>query len=120
LRFLIVDDHCTFVQAARTLLEREGETVVGVATTTAEALLANSALRPDVALVDVLLGEESGFELARLLATAAHHPAVILVSTRSEADLADRLELLPTVAFLPKSELSAAAVRRVLSALRGT
>ena len=67
LRCLIVDDNEPFLDAARTLLEREGLTIAGVASTSADALREAGSLQPDVVLVDVSLGEESGFELARRL-----------------------------------------------------
>jgi CheY-like chemotaxis protein len=49
-RCLIVDDNRRFLQAARTLLEREGLAISGVATTSAEALRQAATLRPDVVL----------------------------------------------------------------------
>ena len=67
MRCLIVDDSACFVDAARGLLERQGMTVVGVASTSAEALRRFEELRPDVTLVDLDLGGESGFELAEQL-----------------------------------------------------
>ena len=45
-----------FLAAARDLLEREGISVVGVASTGDQALAYAGALRPDVVLVDVDLG----------------------------------------------------------------
>jgi two-component system, NarL family, nitrate/nitrite response regulator NarL len=112
---LIVDDNPTFLEAARTVLEREGMTVAGVASTSADALRKTQALRPDVVLVDVSLGDESGIELARrLVAGRAERATVILISTRAEADLADLVALSPAAGFLSKSELSADAVRGFL------
>jgi CheY-like chemotaxis protein len=112
---LIVDDSWLFVEAARDRLEREGLRVVGVAATSAEALRRAEELRPEVVLVDVMLGGESGFELARRL--AAHHrdggPAVILISTYSAADFARPIAESPAAGFLPKQELSADAIRRI-------
>jgi DNA-binding NarL/FixJ family response regulator len=114
-RCLIVDDSRDFLEAARTLLEREGLTIAGVASTIADALRETEMLRPEVVLVDVSLGEESGFELAhRLVADLACGTVVILISTRSEADLADLVALSPAVGFLSKSELSADAIRGFL------
>ncbi len=113
---LIVDDNWLFLEAARDRLEREGLHVVGVAANSAEALRRAEQLRPEVVLVDVVLGDESGFELARSL--AAHHrdggPAVILVSTYSAADFAGPVAESPAAGFLPKQELSAGAIRRIL------
>jgi len=114
-RCLIVDDSRPFLEAARTLLEREGLTVAGVASASADALRQAETLQPDVVLVDVSLGNESGFELAqRLVADHARGVSVILISTRSEADLADAIALSPAAGFISKSELSADAIRGLL------
>jgi DNA-binding NarL/FixJ family response regulator len=114
LRALIVDDSARFLEAARELLEREGITVAGVASSSAEALERARELRPDVALVDIDLGAESGFDLARLFAEAPNPPPVILISTRSEDDLVDLIEASPALAYLSKAHLSAHAVRDLL------
>jgi CheY-like chemotaxis protein len=114
-RCLIVDDNRAFLEAAQTLLEREGMTIAGVASTSAEALSRAETLRPDVVLVDVSLGDESGFELAqRLVADGARGTSVILISTRSEDELADAIAESPAAGFLAKSELSADAIRGLL------
>ena len=68
LRCLLVDDNEAFLETASVLLEREGLAVVGLASSIAEALRQARALRPDLILVDIGLGDESGFDLARLLA----------------------------------------------------
>src|SRR5215831_10397426 len=67
-RCVIVDDNPDFLRAASDLVERDGITVVGVASTGAQALRACRQLLPDVVLLDIQLGEETGFEVARLLA----------------------------------------------------
>jgi DNA-binding NarL/FixJ family response regulator len=113
---LIVDDNWLFVEAARDRLEQEGLRVVGVAAASAEALRRAEELRPEVVLVDIMLGGESGFELARRL--AAHYrdggPTVILISTYSAADFAAPIAESPAAGFLPKRELSADAIRRIV------
>lgn len=113
-RCLIVDDNTRFLDAARSTLERQGLDVVGTATTTAEALQRAETLRPDVALVDISLGDESGFELARRLVDEFCTP-VVLISTRAEDDYADLVATSPAVGFLSKSQLSANALRELLS-----
>jgi CheY-like chemotaxis protein len=113
MRCVIVDDSSIFVDAARRLLETDGFTVVGVASNSAEALRCVEQLRPDVTLVDVNLGMESGFELAEQLhrsAEAAPSP-VILISTQAEDDIADSIAASPAVGFLTKLALTPAAVR---------
>ena len=113
LRCLIVDD-TQFVAAARSLLERQGVTVVGGASTSGEALRLAAELRSDVLLVDIDLGGESGFELARGLDHAPGHPPVVLISTHVEEDYAELLADSPAVGFLPKTILSATAVHNLL------
>ena len=118
LRCLIVDDNASFLEAAVRLLEREGMTVAGLASNTAEALRQSRDLRPDVVLVDINLGSESGIDLARRLAETDGDSTVILISTQSEADVAELIAATPAAGFVPKSELSAAAIRRLVSAPR--
>jgi DNA-binding NarL/FixJ family response regulator len=115
LRCLIVDDNASFLEAAASLLQREGITVVGVASSIADALLQAQALRPDVILVDIMLGRESGFDLGRRLSQMfSDGPTVILISTHAEADFADLIEEAPAAGFLPKSQLSAGTIKRLL------
>jgi len=113
---LIVDDNRLFLKAACALLERQGLRVVGVAATAAEALQRAEELRPQVVLVDIMLGGESGFDLARLLAgqRPGGGPAVILISTHAGADFADLIAESPAVGFVPKPGLSADAIRRIV------
>jgi len=116
LRCLIVDDNLHFLEAARGLLEREGVMVVGVASTSSQALQQADQLHPDVALLDIDLGGESGFELARRLQreTSLSPSRVILISTHTEQDYAELIAASPVVGFLSKSALSADAIRRLL------
>jgi DNA-binding NarL/FixJ family response regulator len=116
LRCLLVDDNLAFLGAATVLLEREGITVAGTATNSAEALRQAEELRPDVILVDIGLGKESGFDVARLLARSGQGggATVILISARAEADYAELIADSPAAGFLPKSELSAPEITRVL------
>ena len=114
IRCLIVDDSDPFLEAASVLLEREGLDVVGVASTSAEALRAAETLRPSVILVDITLGEESGLDLARrLVEDGGSNGTVILISTRSEEDVRDLVAGNPAAGFIPKTMLSASAIRRI-------
>ena len=116
LRCVIVDDSLAFVAAARSLLERQGMTVLADADNSADAVRLAAELRPDVVLVDIDLGAESGLELARRLApsTSAAAPPVILISTYAEEDYADLILDSPALGFIPKAALSAAAIRELL------
>ena len=113
LRYLLVDDNRHFLAAARDLLEREGGTVVGAASTSADALQLAAELRPDVILVDIDLGEENGFDLAQRLTEAGDTP-VVLISAYAESEFADLIAASSAVGFVAKSELSARAVSYLL------
>ena len=121
LRCLIVDDQPSFCDAARELLEDQGLTVVGCATSSAEALRIAQELRPDVALVDLDLGPDSGFDLARRLAheVEGDPPRVILVSTHDEREFATLIESSPAVGFVAKTQLSAARIRQLVGRTAG-
>jgi DNA-binding NarL/FixJ family response regulator len=114
LRCLIVDDSPAFVAAARSLLEQQGVTVLGAAANSADAVRLAAELRPDVVLVDIDLGPESGLELTRRLVGPAHPAPVILISTYAEEDYADLVGDSPALGFIPKTALSAAAIRALL------
>lgn len=116
LRCLIVDDRPSFCEAARELLERQGITVVGVAASSAEAVRSVWELRPEVALVDIDLGAESGFDLARRLGEDVDGtaPRVILISTHDEREFLKLIESSPAVGFLAKTELSADRIYQLL------
>jgi DNA-binding NarL/FixJ family response regulator len=116
LQCLIVDDSPRFLIAARGLLEREGIAVVGVASTGTEAAQQVKQLRPDVILVDIDLGRESGFDVARRLhGDGPMTPRVILISTHAEQDYADLIAASPAIGFLAKTDLSASAIRGLLN-----
>jgi DNA-binding NarL/FixJ family response regulator len=116
LRCLIIDDSKLFQDAARSLLALGGITVVGVASSAAEALQRVAELRPDVTLLDIDLGGASGFDVARQLhqEIGPPRPPVILISTHREADYADLIAASPVDGFLRKSSLSARAIRELL------
>jgi DNA-binding NarL/FixJ family response regulator len=118
LRCLIVDDNSLFLEGSADLLRREGLDVVGVASNSAQAIQLVSELRPDVTLVDIDLGDEDGLELARRLSDpSAEHSKVILISAHSEDDVAQLIAASPALGFVPKTGLSAQAIRDLFDRL---
>ena len=113
-RCVIVDDSPLFLEGATDLLEREGLEVVGAASDGAEAIRLVEELRPDVTLVDIDLGDEDGFELARRLGEDSPGSKVILVSTHSEEDFAHLIAESAAIGFVSKARLSAEAIRATL------
>jgi two-component system, NarL family, nitrate/nitrite response regulator NarL len=116
LRCLIIDDNPRFGDEARSLLEHEGISVVGVAASGDEAVRLAEALEPDLALVDISLGEESGFDVAQRLSDDLnkHAPAVVFVSAYDEREFSARIAASPALGFIPKIGLSAARIRELL------
>jgi CheY-like chemotaxis protein len=111
-RCVIVDDNSEFLHAARALLENQGISVVGIASTAAQAYHACRELQPDVILLDVELGDETGFDVARMLAQRAGlaQPRMILISAHPPDEFEDMIASTPALSFLPKAYLSAMAI----------
>lgn len=114
-RILIVDDHPSFRATARTLLTADGFEVVGEAPDGSSALEAVRRLEPDLVLLDVQLPDMDGFTVANELCRRnGTGPKVVLTSSRDESDFGSIVALCGAAAFVPKGELTGAALRAVL------
>ena len=113
-RTLIVDDSAPFLASAERLLGLGGLTVVGTTQSGSEAVRLTKELLPDVVLVDVDLGGESGLDVARELAALATPPVVLLISTHTELEVGELVQASPAAGFIAKSRLDAAAVTAFL------
>jgi CheY-like chemotaxis protein len=107
---LIVDDHEDFRESASALLESEGFAVVGGAADGAAAIEAIERLRPEVVLLDIQLPDVDGFTIAERLAALPDPPTVVLISGREASAYGPRLEAAPARGFIPKRQLSGAAL----------
>ena len=113
---LIVDDSPEFFEAATQLLADDAITVVGVAANAAQAVDEALTLRPDVALVDVNLGDESGLDVAERLAGLRNGgPPVVLTSAETGSELAELVEASAALGFVSKTDLSGDAIRKLLA-----
>jgi DNA-binding NarL/FixJ family response regulator len=111
---LIVDDHPSFRTSARAVLEAEGFAVVGEAEDGASGLVAAARLEPQLVLLDVHLPDIDGFEVAARLTNGDGGPAVVLVSSRDGSDFGPLVSRSGARGFIPKAELSGAALRALL------
>ena len=109
---VIVDDHAPFRASVRKLLELEGYEVVGEAGDAATAVATVEALRPEIVLLDVVLPDGSGFDVADELAPSG--VKVVLVSSHDRADLASRVRRTTAAGFIPKDELSSETLAELL------
>jgi DNA-binding NarL/FixJ family response regulator len=113
---LIVDDHPSFRASARTLLEAEGYDIVGEAENGESAVKAVRALQPDLVLLDVQLPDIDGFQVADRLRKLEDPPAVILTSSRDGADYGRCIGDCGARGFVPKADLSGAAIAALFAA----
>lgn len=111
--FLIVDDNAGFRRSARALLESEGWEVAE-ADTAGGGVEQARRLRSEFVLLDVQLPDFDGFEAAERLARLEPPPAVILTSSRDGADYGSLVAASAARGFIPKGDLSSAAIRALL------
>jgi FixJ family two-component response regulator len=114
----IVDDDASILQAFGRLLSASGYRVQLF--NSAYAFLATpEANRAACVLLDIDLGTgESGLDLGKKLAAAAHAPPIIFITGRIKQEMRARAEEIGCVAFLEKpipSEVLLATVRRAMS-----
>ena len=112
---LIVDDHAGFRLSARRILEADGYEVVGEASHGRGAIEAARRLEPKIVLLDVNLPDVDGFEVARELSAHRHSPAIVLTSSHDREDFGDSLPHSGAAGFVPKDELSGAAVAALVA-----
>ena len=115
---VIVDDSEEFLVSATRLLSVQGVDVVGHASSADEAVRLVARLSPDVALVDVELGDEDGIELARRLTSDDASAIVILISLRDRGELAELMAGCGAVGFLRKDDLDADALTDLIDRRR--
>ena len=111
---IIVDDNAGFRLQARAILETDGFEVVGESEDGTSGLEAARRLRPDLVLLDIGLPDVEGFEVARELAVDGPPPLVVLTSSREASAYGPRLASSQVLGFIPKDELSGAAIRALV------
>lgn len=116
MKVLIVDDHPSFRASARRMLEAEGFEVVGEAGTGLQAVETARELKPELVLLDVHLPDAQGFDVAKELCVNGSSPAVVLTSSRDGSDFGSLVGESGASGFIPKSDLSGEALRRLLDA----
>jgi DNA-binding NarL/FixJ family response regulator len=112
---MIVDDHRSFRDAARRVLESAGFEIVGEAADGESALDQIPALRPDILLLDVQLPGIDGFEVASRLTALSNTPLIVMTSSRDGADFGPLIEESGARGFIHKADLSGAAIDAVLA-----
>lgn len=90
-RIVIVDDHAIFIQGLSLLIEAQRDFVVaGSATTTASALELIASGNPDMAIMDLNLGDEDGLELIKTVSEKYPGIHILVLSMLQERYYAER------------------------------
>ena len=121
-RVLVVDDHPAYRSAVVDTIKREPDmTVCGEADTVKAALAAIAASQPDVAVIDLSLGNESGFDVVSAVARTQPGVRMLVLSGHSEQIYAERTFDLGALGYLMKDEAASKlvmAIRRVAAGER--
>ena len=108
---VIVDDHASFRRQLRRLLEEGGYEVVGEAADGRSAMQQVERLRPSLIVLDVMLPDINGFDLAARF----DRSTVVMTSGRDPALFRRRVAESGVLGFVPKEELSAARLDQLLA-----
>lgn len=101
----------------RRILASDGFEVVGEAADGASGLEAARAMQPDFVLLDIGLPDIEGFDVAKELAVSGPPPWVVLTSSRDARAYGRRLTSGDALGFIPKEQLSGAAIRALVDRL---
>jgi DNA-binding NarL/FixJ family response regulator len=111
----IVDDHPLVREGLTNLINRQSDLVVcGEAKDSAEAIDGMTKERPDVAIIDISLANESGLELIKQLVKQFPQVALIVLSMHDEALYAERALRAGARGYVMKHETS----KNVLASIR--
>jgi DNA-binding response OmpR family regulator len=111
---LIVDDHPSFVAAARSVLAAEGFDVVAVARDGESAVRETLRFSPEIVLLDVSLPDMDGFEVASRLRGAGSSSTIVFTSSRDASDFGSLIADSGGSGFIAKAELSGEALHALV------
>lgn len=117
-RVLVVDDNSEFLQAEVDLLG-EAFDVIGTASNGKSVVPAANTLKPDVIVLDLSLGDLTGFEVARRLKSAGSGARIVFLTIHESAEFVDAAIQLGVSGYVFKSQASEDLANAVSAASRG-
>ena len=112
-RVMVVDDHHDYRSLVGTVITAtDGFELAGQASSRAEVadLFAATERPPDLVLLDVNLGDDSGLEVSQLIQSIAPRVQVVLISTMARDELPPGATECGARGYLPKSRVSPTAL----------
>ncbi len=100
---LLVEDNEMMLKRIAALLESHGHSVVGCATTEAQAVELIEQLRPQAVVADISLSEGSGIGLLRRLQGRLFRPLIVVVTNNTSVEYKTQAMALGAACFLDKS-----------------
>ena len=119
-RVFIIDDHPLVREGLANLINEQGDLVVcGEAEDSAQAITRLATARPDVALIDISLKNESGLELVKSLGVQFPRVALIVLSMHDEALYAERALHAGARGYVMKRETTKSVLASIRHVLKG-
>ena len=119
-RVFIVDDHPLVREGLTNLINEQDDLIVcGEAEDSAEAITGLGTARPDVALIDISLKNESGLELIKNLGVQFPRVALIVLSMHDEALYAERALRAGARGYVMKRETTKSVLASIRQVLEG-
>lgn len=119
-RILLVDDHPLMREALRESIDRQNDLVTcGEASDAASAMIALESSHPNLVMLDLTLGEDSGLELLKQMLVADSSVRVLVLSMHDETLYAERAIRAGAKGYVNKRESSATIIAAIRAVLKG-
>jgi len=117
---LIIDDHPLFREGLKAIIERDNRfEVVGEAGNGREGLRLVKELKPDLALVDMSLPDQSGIQLTRELKNASLKTCIMMITMHSKVDYIVKAFQAGATGYVVKESASERLLQGIETVLKG-
>ncbi|HHU36572.1 MAG TPA: response regulator transcription factor [Treponema sp.] len=117
---VVIDDHAIFIQGLSLLIDSERDfSVTGSATNSADAKILIEEKKPDIAIIDLNLGDEDGLELIKALAEKHPDLKLLVLSMLQERYYAERCLVAGARGYVMKDSAADTLISAMRSVLAG-